>query len=128
VGGRAGPAAHGRRAGLDDYVEAQLHGGLDLAGDVEAVVADPSFIGTPTAAHLAAVAPVRYHPGFVLPAAEFPDDLRGPEAAALARDLGPELIDAAVIGRAARGVTDAPTRQLLKYLWHILVLRGRPSA
>jgi hypothetical protein len=111
---------------MDDYVEAQLHGGLDLAADVEAVVADPSFTGTPTAAHLAAVAPLRYHPGFVLPAEEFPDDLRGPETAALARSLDAELIDAAVIGRAARTVTDAGTRQLLKYLWHILVLRGRP--
>jgi hypothetical protein len=90
------------------------------------VVADPSFTGTPTAAHLAAVAPLRFHPGFVLPAAEFPDDLRGPEAAALARTLGPELIDAAVLGRAARTVGSAEVRQLLKYLWHILVLRGRP--
>jgi len=111
---------------MDDYVEAQLHGGLDLAADVEAVVADPSFAGTPTAAHLAAVAPLRYHPGFVLPAAEFPADLRGPEAAALARELGPEQIDAAVIGHAARRATSAEMRQLLKYLWHILVLRGRP--
>ena len=111
---------------MDDYVEAQLHGGLDLAADVEVVVADPSFAGTPTAAHLAAVAPLRYHPGFELEATAFPADLRGPEAAALARTLGPGLIDAAVIGRAARTVTDAGTRQLLKYLWHILVLRGRP--
>jgi hypothetical protein len=74
------------------------------------------------------VAPLRFHPGFVLPAAEFPADLRGPEAAVLARALGPELIDAAVIGHAARDVTDPQTRQLLKYLWHILVLRGRPRA
>jgi hypothetical protein len=114
--------AHGRA--LDDYVEAQIHGGLTLSADVEAVVADPSFAGTPTAEHLASVAPLRYHGGFVLPAQDFPDDLRGPEAAALARSLGPELIDAAVIGRAARDVTDPATRQLLKYLWHILVLRG----
>jgi hypothetical protein len=111
---------------MDDYVEAQLHGGLDLAADVEAVVADPCFAGTPTAAHLAAVAPLRYHPGFVLEAAAFPDDLRGPEAAALARTLDADLIDAAVIGRAARAAGSAETRQLLKYLWHILVLRGRP--
>jgi len=111
---------------LDDYVEAQLHGGLDLAADVEAVVADPSFAGTPTAAHLAAVAPLRYHPGFVLEATAFPADLRGPEAAALARTLGPGLIDAAVIGRAARTAVSAEARQLVKYLWHILVLRGRP--
>jgi hypothetical protein len=111
---------------LDDYVEAQLHGGLGLAADVEAVVADPSFAGTPTAPLLAALAPLRYHPGFVLPATDFPAGLRGPEAAALARALGPELIDAAVLGHAAR-TASAETRQLLKYLWHILVLRGRPA-
>jgi hypothetical protein len=113
---------------LDDYVEAQIHGGVTLAADVEAVVADPSFAGTPTAAHLATVAPLRYHPGFVLAATDFPDDLRGPEAAALARSLGPGLIDAAVIGSAARQATSAHARQLVKYLWHILVLRGRPRA
>jgi hypothetical protein len=90
------------------------------------VVADPCFAGTPTAAHLAAIAPLRYHPGFVLAADAFPAELRGPEAAALARRLGPEPVDAAVLGHAAR-TADAGTRQLLmKYLWHILVLRGRP--
>ena len=110
---------------LDDYVEAQIHGGLALSADVEAVVADPSFIGTPTADLLAAVAPLHWHPGFVLPAGDFPDDLRGPDAARLARALGPALIDAAMLGAAARGAS-AEKLQLLKYLWHILVLRGRP--
>ena len=32
---------------LDDYVEAQVHGVIDLAGDVEAVVLDPCYRGTP---------------------------------------------------------------------------------
>jgi hypothetical protein len=65
------------------------------------------------------------HRGFVLPATEFPAGPRGPEAAALARTLSPDLIDAAVLGHAAR-TASTETRQLLKYLWHILVLRGRP--
>ncbi|GAA3352049.1 DUF3626 domain-containing protein [Amorphoplanes nipponensis] len=112
---------------MDDYVEAQIHGGLDLARDVEAVVADPSFAATPTVALLAAVAPVRYHPGFVLPAAEFPADLRGAEAAELARALGPDLVDAAALGPAARAASTPEQRQLVKHLWHILVLRGRPA-
>ncbi|AGZ42535.1 DUF3626 domain-containing protein [Actinoplanes friuliensis] len=105
---------------LDDYVEAQIHGGVDLTTDVEAVVADPSFSGTPTAAHLARLAPLSFHPGFELAPAEFPDHLRGPEAPQLARSLGVDVIDAAVLGRAD---TDP---QLIKYLWHILVLLGRP--
>ncbi|MFI7545505.1 DUF3626 domain-containing protein [Actinoplanes sp. NPDC049599] len=71
------PSPSGGAVELDDYVEAQLHGGLDLAADVEAVVADPCFAGTPTAAQLAAIAPLRYHPGFVLAADAFPAELRG---------------------------------------------------
>jgi len=48
---------------MDDYVETQIHGGLDLSADVTAVVADPSFIGTDTAAHLISLAPrLRGHP------------------------------------------------------------------
>jgi hypothetical protein len=127
VAALARPRTSAGRA-LDDYVEAQIHGGVDLDADVEAVVADPSFTGTPTAAHLAQLAPLRHHPGFVLPATDFPDDVRGPEAAALARSLGPPLIDAAAIGHAARQARDAETLQLCKYLWHILVLLGRPAA
>jgi hypothetical protein len=38
------PLAPGRV--LDRYVEAQIHGAIDLARDVVAVVADPSFAGT----------------------------------------------------------------------------------
>jgi hypothetical protein len=105
---------------LDDYVEAQIHGGVTLTADVEAVVADPSFSGTPTAEHLARLGPLSFHPGFELTPAEFPDHLRGPEAPALACSLGVDVIDAAVVGRAD---TDP---QLIKYLWHILVLLGRP--
>ena len=123
------PRAQAGRA-LDDYVEAQVHGGVDLAGDVEAVVADPSFKGTPTGDLLAGLAPrLQWHPGFVLPPGDFPADLRGPEvpvlAAQLARVYHAEVIDAALIGRAAREQR-GPLQQL-KYLWHILVLHGRPA-
>ena len=132
------PRAAAGRA-LDDYVEAQVHGGVELARDVEAVVADPSFRGTPTGNLLQGLAPaLHWHPGFVLAADEFPAELRGPVAPVLARHLaaryGVDVLDAALIGRAAREVVREPARwtafedplQQLKYLWHILVLRGRP--
>jgi hypothetical protein len=66
-----------------------------------------------------------WSPGFRLSPAEFPSGLRGPEvpplAAAIAGRYRVAELDAEVIGRD----TDAPP-QLVKYLWHILVLLGRP--
>ncbi|MET0424361.1 MAG: DUF3626 domain-containing protein [Actinoplanes sp.] len=118
---------------LDDYVEAQVHGGLTLSEDVEAVVADPSFRGTAVGAALASLAPgLRWSPGFELAPADFPADLRGPEVPPLAAEVaarhGRDRLDAEVIGRAAREAAGDPQRlQLIKYLWHILVLRGRPA-
>ena len=115
---------------LDHYIEAQIHGGLTLGEDVAAVVADPSFRGTPYEAHLAALSgTLRWSPGFSLAPAEFPAGLRGPEipplAAGIATRYGVPALDAEVIGRAARE-PGAPL-QLIKYLWHILVLLGRPA-
>ncbi|WP_433833449.1 DUF3626 domain-containing protein [Actinoplanes sp. CA-015351] len=127
---QAGLAAAKHQPGrtLDDYVEAQLHGGLTLRDHVTAVVADPSFMGTPTEADLRTLGiPLHWHTGFALPADEFPADLRGPAVPPLARDIaarfGTPVLDAEVIGRAAR---DGDDLQLIKYLWHILVLLGRP--
>ncbi|WP_051809774.1 DUF3626 domain-containing protein [Actinoplanes subtropicus] len=115
---------------LDNYVEAQIHGGLTLSEDVAAVVADPSFRGTPYEAHLAALSEtLLWSPGFTLTPAEFPAALRGPEipplAEAIAGRYAVTTLDAEIIGRAARE-PGAPL-QLIKYLWHILVLLGRPA-
>ena len=128
---------------MDDYVETQIHGGVDLRADVTAVVADPSFAGTPTAELLSALAPdLRWHPGFVLPVDAVPESLRGPVAPRLAAHLG-DVYDTGVlhvelVGRAARSVVTAPADwadfgppaevlQQLKYLWHILVILGAPA-
>jgi hypothetical protein len=116
---------------LDGYVEAQIHGGLTLGGDVTAIVVDPAFRGTPYEGLLAATGvPLRWAPGFRLPAAAFPADLRGPEVPPLARAVaerfGRPVLDAEVLGRAA-AEPGAPL-QLIKYLWHILVILGEPAA
>jgi hypothetical protein len=137
----------GRGRCLDSYVEAQVHGGVDLRADVVAVVADPSLCATPTADVLTALAdrygvPLRHHPGFVLSPGEVPADLRGPVAPRLAGHLcdryGTDHLDAALLGRAAAAVVrsrrdwaqwgdPAEVLQQLKYLWHILVVLGRPD-
>ncbi|GIM94951.1 DUF3626 domain-containing protein [Paractinoplanes toevensis] len=128
--GAARPAA-GRA--LDDYVEAQIHGGLRLGADVAAVVADPSFRGTPYESLLSSWGlDLRWSPGFRLAAGAFPASLRGAEAPPLAVDIaaryGVEELDAELIGRAARDAAGDPARlQLIKYLWHVLVLLGQPA-
>jgi hypothetical protein len=130
-----GPApAHGRA--LDWYVEAQIHGGLTLGEDVTAVVADPSFRGTAIEASLHALGvPVRWHRGFTLLAADVPVLLRGPSVPAFALAVAERgqrrTLDAAMLGRAVRTPSSWPAfgrpadvRQLVKYLWHILVVLG----
>ncbi|MEV4212777.1 DUF3626 domain-containing protein [Micromonospora sp. NPDC049662] len=131
---------------LDDYVEAQVHGALDLASDVEELVADPSFVGTATGEQLESLArrygfPLRWHPGFVLPVGEVDAEFRGPAipvlAARLHREFGqPDApVDAALIGRGAVSLVTEPQRWAdrgpvadtlahLKQLWHVLVRFG----
>ncbi|MEU5942042.1 DUF3626 domain-containing protein [Micromonospora sp. NPDC047548] len=142
------PGGAGRA--LDDYVEAQIHGGVDLARDVEAIVADPSFHGTDTGRVLARIAHryglrLLFHAGFALPVDAVDPDFRGPAIPPLAARVHAEFalpgapVDAALIGRAAASVVREPQRwadrgpvadtlQHLKQLWHVLVRFGEPSA
>src|SRR5262249_3804475 len=127
----AWPAASPGRA-LDDYVEAQIHGLIDLAAHAEAVILDPSFLGTPIADQIAAVGcPGEWQGGFELRADAFEGEFRGPHMPPLARAVAAEygeVIDAAVVGRFA----NEPQRwsrfgepdellQYAKHLWHTLV-------
>jgi Protein of unknown function (DUF3626) len=122
---------------LDHYIEAQVHGPVQLRAHVEAVVLDPAFTGTPIAALVSAMGvPVEWHGGFELRAHEYDSEFRGPHmpalAAAVAEAYG-EVIDAAVVGRFAA----EPQRwsrfggpdellQYAKHLWHTLVFAGHP--
>lgn len=128
---------------LDRYVEAQVHGTVNLAGDVAAVHLDPSFGGTQVHRDLQTAAR-RY--GFDLMWSEGsevrPKDIdpgfRGPEVVTLAyettRDDG--LVDAAAIGRALIGLPFTPPsvegdaegspRQRYKKLWHCCLKFGSP--
>ncbi|MFF5055958.1 DUF3626 domain-containing protein [Micromonospora sp. NPDC000663] len=142
------PATAGRA--LDDYVEAQVHGTLDLATDVEELVADPSFAGTPPGVALEQIArrygfPLRWHAGFRLAVDRVDPDFRGPAIPVLAARLHREFarpgapVDAALIGRGAASAVTEPARwadrgpiadtlQHLKQLWHVLVRFGTPHA
>lgn len=113
---------------LDDYVEAHVHGVVDLATDVEALVLDPSFRDTPVADQAAALGiPVTWHEGRRLDLAtlERHPDYRGPEVVAVGRSIAEDgLLDAAVVGRALlRGRHDP---QDLKRVWHHVARHGSP--
>lgn len=132
---------------LDDYVEAQVHGGVDLRTDAEALVLDPSFRSTRTGELLVTTAArhglgVVWHAGFELAPDEYTDEFRGPEipplARAVAAEFGRERIDAALVGRAARAFREDRPRwarfgtheellQYAKYLWHTLVRFGHAA-
>lgn len=142
---RADPASGSAGRVLDSGIEAQVHGPIDVARDVERLVADPSFAGTPTGDCLSelcrkhAIA-LDWHVGFRLPVLDVPDDFRGPAIPKLARRVATNgVIDAAAIGAAQMSLRFRPgewrhwgppeeTLQHLKQLWHVLVHYGAPVA
>ncbi len=129
---------------LDHYIEAQIHGAVDLSRDVEQLVADPAFRNTPIGDVLRALAArysfeLAWHRGFVLASSLVGDEFRGPEIPRLAQRIAPNgSVDCAVIGEAARSLhhhpdswkdwgTRADRLQLLKKLWHVLVFFGNTA-
>lgn len=108
---------------LDRYVEAHVHGGVQIGRDVEAIVLDPCFRGTPMeeAAHRLGCA-VEWHPGFAVETAALNPTYRGEQYVAAAQSLGARLTPD-LIGRAARAGTVEP--QTLKRVWHYLARFGR---
>ncbi|WP_285108590.1 DUF3626 domain-containing protein [Promicromonospora sp. MEB111] len=117
---------------LDDYVEAQVHGVVDLPDDVEALVLDPCYRGTAEAeaAEGLGVA-VEWHHGFRLHV----DDLatrprfRGPEIVDVARAVAvghttDGRLDARAVGEAVRAGEHDP--QDLKKVWHHVARWGHP--
>jgi hypothetical protein len=114
---------------LDDYVEAHVHGVLDLAADVEALVLDPCYRGTEIEAAAEALAcPVEWHGGFTLTTTELRrhPGYRGPEFVALGESIARDgLLDPGVIGDASR--TGAHDEQALKRVWHYVARFGSPE-
>lgn len=125
---RDGDDLQERAAGglLDDYVEAHVHGGLDLDTDVEALVLDPAHAGTAVeriAGRLGVG--VEWHSGFRVHTdtlAQHPA-FRGPEIVGLARQIAREgWLDPAILGEARRRGGHDP--QHLKLVWHCVARFG----
>lgn len=113
---------------LDDYIEAHVHGMITIASDVEAVVLDPSFRDSPIESQAKSLGvPVEWHEGrrlIVATLAEHPE-FRGPRIVEVGRRIAEDgMLDAAVIGRAARAGHEDP--QDLKKVWHCVARFGTP--
>ena len=114
---------------LDDYIEAHVHGVVDLTRDVEALVLDPCYRGTPAeAAAMRLTCPVEWHGGFTLTTTELRrhPGYRGQQIA----DLGVSLarngrLDPRILGDASR--TGHYDEQALKRVWHYLARFGNPE-
>ncbi|MFF4112833.1 DUF3626 domain-containing protein [Streptomyces sp. NPDC001714] len=118
-----------QRDALNDYVEAQVHGGVRLDRDVEALVLDACYRDTPVAVAAGRLPfPVEWHPGYRL---TVPDlrrhaDYRGPEYAELGAAIAEKgVVDPRIIGAAAR--TGRYEIQDLKMVWHTLARFGAPE-
>jgi hypothetical protein len=114
---------------LDHYIEAHVHGTIDLARDVDALVLDPCFRGTEvdSLAHALPCA-VEWHAGFSVAVAtlrRYPD-YRGQRYVDLAARLACDgMLDPACLGPAALG--DEVDPQDLKKVWHYLARFGDPA-
>jgi hypothetical protein len=111
---------------LDAYVEAHVHGVVDLARDVEALVLDPSYRGTDVETRARAVGcPVEWHGGFRIHPEDLVgrEDYRGPQYVALAATVAAGgVLTPRVIGDASR--TGRHDEQDLKRVWHLLARYG----
>ncbi|WP_454056460.1 DUF3626 domain-containing protein [Cupriavidus sp. Marseille-Q8015] len=113
---------------LDDYIEAHVHGPIRLADDVEALVLDPCYRGTPIAAQAQRLpCALEWHPGFraaVDTLAQYPG-YRGSGYVDLARRIARDgWLDPACIGAAATAAKHAHEAEALKKVWHYLARYG----
>jgi Protein of unknown function (DUF3626) len=111
---------------LDDYIEAQVHGLVDLAQDVEALVLDRCYRDTPVEAAANRLAcPVEWHDGYSLTTAELRrhPGYRGSEFVSLGVSLARDgRLDPRIIGDASR--TGRYDEQALKRVWHYVARFG----
>ena len=114
---------------LDDYIEAHVHGTIDLTRDVEAVVLDPCFRDTPIEAQAATLpVAVEWHEGRRLhvDVLQRHPDFRGPrvvEVGAKIAEYG--WLDARLVGLAVASGGHDP--QDLKKVWHHVCRFGAPA-
>ena len=114
---------------LDDYIEAHVHGAVDITADAEALVLDPCYRATPVedgASRLGC--PVEWHGGFTATTAVLLDNpgYRGAEFALLGASLARDgALTARLIGEAS--LAGRHDEQALKRVWHYVARFGSPE-
>lgn len=113
---------------LDDYIEAHVHGQVQLDRDVEAIVLDPSFQRTPIEDQAARLGvPVEWHEGRHLLVSELNrhPHFRGPRILQVGRRIATGgALDARTVGAAHHQTREDP--QDLKKVWHHIARFGEP--
>ena len=110
---------------LDHYIEAHVHGAVDIGTDVEALVLDPSYRGSriEEIAH-SLPCPVLWHDGYAVDVDEVAEhpEYRGAAVVDLAREIAIDgRLTPAVLGF-ARGASFDP--QGVKKVWHYIARFG----
>jgi hypothetical protein len=123
---------------LDFYIEAQIHGRIDLKNDITTLVADYSFKETEYEISFNTMCDkydisLAWNLGYELHLNEVPGDFRGIETRLFAEKIAENgIINAYIIGKA---LTNEKLKaeyekleifQLAKYVWHCLVKFGHP--
>lgn len=107
---------------LDAYIEAQVHGGVSVEDDIDALVLDPIYKGTSIDSQASRLGvKVEWHAGYELDVAvvEQHADYRGDSAVEIAREiavegkLNPRLLNSAINNGGC-------TAQEVKKVWHYL--------
>ncbi len=114
---------------LDDHIEAQVHGRLDLRRDVAAVVLDPCYRGTDIEEAAQEMPfPVEWHHGFRLGVDELArnPDFRGEDVVSAGIAVAEDgQLDPRIVGDALR--TGRFDVQTLKRVWHCVARFGHPD-
>ncbi len=112
---------------LDWYIEAHVHGDLRIPEDIEALVLDPSYAGTPVEDEARALGVrVEWHPGHAVTLSTLRQHpgYRGEDTLRLAERLAEdERLTPRILGRARADASVEP--QQLKKLWHCTARFGR---
>lgn len=123
------PAASWACRDLDDYIEAHVHGVIDLTTDVEAIVLDPCYRSTKVEAQAHRLpCTVEWHEGRRLSVDELArhPELRGARIVEVGTEVAEHgLLDARIVGVAVAAGGHDP--QDLKQVWHHVARFGRPA-